>query len=97
MSNQLACLQLPFDEDDAEEMRLRAKVVDSLKTALRTQPHSFVQRFIELDGLPSLLGALSTMDEQTAHSQLHNNFIGCIKALMNNSVLIDDLELQFFA
>lgn len=67
-------------------MRLRAKVVDSLKTALRTQPHSYVQRFIELDGLPSLLAALVSMDELTAHCSLHNAYIGCIKALMNNSV-----------
>ena len=78
--------QLPFSEDDAEEMRIRTKLVDSLKTALRTQPHSFVQRFIELDGLPSLLGALGSMDEMTAHCGLHNAYIGCVKALMNNSV-----------
>ncbi|KAK4021110.1 hypothetical protein OUZ56_003040 [Daphnia magna] len=77
--------QLPFSEDDAEEMRIRTKLVDSLKTALRTQPHSFVQRFIELDGLPSLLGALGSMDELTAHCGLHNAYIGCVKALMNNS------------
>ena len=67
-------------------MRIRTKLVDSLKTALRTQPHSFVQRFIELDGLPSLLGALGSMDELTAHCGLHNAYIGCVKALMNNSV-----------
>jgi hypothetical protein len=78
--------QLAFSEDDAEEMRIRTKLVDSLKTALRTQPHSFVQRFIELDGLPSLLGALGSMDELTAHCGLHNAYIGCVKALMNNSV-----------
>lgn len=85
----LLFLQLSFDEDDAEEMRLRAKLVDSLKTALRTQPHSFVQRFIELDGLLTLLNALGSMDERTAHCQLHNAYIGCIKALMNNSVRND--------
>ena len=79
-------IQLAFDEDDAEEMRLRAKLVDSLKTALRTQPHSYVQRFIEMDGLPTLLAALVSMDELTAHCSLHNAYIGCIKALMNNSV-----------
>ena len=67
-------------------MRQRTKLVDSLKTALRTQPHSFVQRFIELDGLSTLLDALGSMDEMTAHSSLHNAYIGCVKALMNNSV-----------
>ena len=67
-------------------MASRAKLVDSLKTALRTQPHSFVLRFVELDGLPALLDALSSMDELTAHCPLHNAYIGCIKALMNNSV-----------
>lgn len=91
--------QLAFSEDDAEEMRIRTKLVDSLKTALRTQPHSFVQRFIELDGLPCLLGALGSMDELTAHCGLHNAYIGCVKALMNNSVgywlLIPHLSIMF--
>ena len=80
-------LQLGFAEEDAEEMALRTKLVDSLKTALRTQPHSFVLRFVELDGLPSLLDALAGMDEPTAHCPLHNAYIGCVKALMNNSVI----------
>lgn len=79
-------LQLAFAEEDQDEMSARAKLVDSLKTALRTQPHSFVLRFVELDGLLALLDALGSMDELTAHCSLHNAYIGCIKALMNNSV-----------
>ena len=82
----MTILQLPFAEENADEMASRTKLVDSLKTALRTQPHSFVLRFVELGGLPSLLNALHSMDEQTAHCGLHNAYIGCIKALMNNSV-----------
>ena len=81
--------QLPFAEDNHDEMASRTKLVDSLKTALRTQPHSFVLRFVEQGGLPSLLNALHSMDEQTGHSSLHNAYIGCIKALMNNSVCRD--------
>lgn len=57
--------------------------VEALKTALRTQPHSFVLRFIELDGLNALLQVLETMN---ADSNLHTSVIGCLKALMNNSV-----------
>lgn len=60
--------------------------VEALKTALRTQPHSFVLRFIELDGLNALLQVLGTMDAEAANSNLHTSVIGCLKALMNNSV-----------
>jgi hypothetical protein len=79
-------LQLQFPVDAEEEVRSRTRQLDGLKTALRTQPHSFVLRFIELDGLPALLGFLSAMDYATAQSSIHTSLIGCVKALMNNSV-----------
>lgn len=83
----LCCaLQLQFPVDAEEEVRSRTRQLDGLKTALRTQPHSFVLHFIELDGLPALLGFLSTMDYATAQSSIHTSLIGCVKALMNNSV-----------
>lgn len=47
---------------------------------------SFVLRFVELQGLPSLLDLLQTLDVRVANSPLHTSLIGCIKALMNNSV-----------
>lgn len=50
-------------------------------------------RFIELDGLPALLGFLSAMDYATAQSSVHTSLIGCVKALMNNSVRILYMEL----
>ncbi|KAJ4426490.1 hypothetical protein ANN_27304 [Periplaneta americana] len=81
----LAMLQFPVDSE--EEVRSRTRQLDGLKTALRTQPHSFVLRFIELDGLPALLGFLSAMDYATAQSSIHTSLIGCVKALMNNSSL----------
>ncbi|XP_046383257.1 disheveled-associated activator of morphogenesis 1 [Ischnura elegans] len=84
-----ALAKLPFPSGEGEEvdseLRVRARVLDSLRTALRTQPHSFVLRFVELDGLPSLLGFLASMDHATAHSPVHTALIGCVKALMNNS------------
>ncbi|XP_058452117.1 disheveled-associated activator of morphogenesis 1 isoform X2 [Malaya genurostris] len=58
---------------------------DALKTALRTSAHSFVIRFIELQGLPALLELLQALDIRVANSPLHTSLIGCIKALMNNS------------
>jgi len=79
-------LQLQFPVDAEEEVLSRTRQLDGLKTALRTQPHSFVLRFIELDGLPALLGFLSAMDYATAQSSIHTSLIGCVKALMNNSV-----------
>ncbi|KAL5278203.1 DAAM2 family protein [Megaselia abdita] len=59
--------------------------LDALKTALRTSTHSFVLRFIELQGLPALLNLLVKMEIRVANSPLHTSLIGCIKALMNNS------------
>ncbi|XP_060843186.1 disheveled-associated activator of morphogenesis 1 isoform X1 [Rhopalosiphum padi] len=61
------------------------KLFDSLKTALRTQPHSFVLRFVQADGLVTLLGVLSSMNYDTQQGAMHTSIIGCIKALMNNS------------
>uniref|UniRef100_A0AAQ6A1J6 Dishevelled associated activator of morphogenesis 1b n=1 Tax=Amphiprion ocellaris TaxID=80972 RepID=A0AAQ6A1J6_AMPOC len=63
----------------------RNKTIESLKTALRTQPMRFVTRFIDLDGLTCILNFLKSMDYDTTESQIHTSLIGCIKALMNNS------------
>ncbi|XP_013391279.1 disheveled-associated activator of morphogenesis 1-like, partial [Lingula anatina] len=74
-----------FFGDRTEEMSHRLTVVDSLKTALRTQPMRFVTRFIELDGLQCLLRFLENLDFETCQGAIHTSVIGCIKALMNNS------------
>lgn len=79
-------LQYPTDPGAEEEIRARTKQLDGLKTALRTSTHSFVIRFIELEGLPALLDFLEKMDYHTAQSSIHTSLIGCFKALMNNSV-----------
>lgn len=63
-------------------------LLDALKTALRTSAHSFVLRFVELQGLPALLELLQQLDVRVAKSTLHTSLIGCIKALMNNSVSV---------
>ncbi|XP_054261118.1 disheveled-associated activator of morphogenesis 1 isoform X2 [Macrosteles quadrilineatus] len=73
------------DSADEQEMITRTRTMDSLKTALRTQPHSFVLRFMECDGLLALLACLEAMDYHTAQSSVHTSLIGCVKALMNNS------------
>uniref|UniRef100_A0A8C2FLD2 Dishevelled associated activator of morphogenesis 1a n=1 Tax=Cyprinus carpio TaxID=7962 RepID=A0A8C2FLD2_CYPCA len=73
---------LAMEKEDEEE---RSKTIESLKTALRTQPMRFVTRFIDLDGLTCILNFLKTMDYETTESQIHTSLIGCIKALMNNS------------
>ena len=43
-------------------------------------------RFIEQEGLQSLLKFLENMDYKTCQSSIHTSVIGCLKALMNNSV-----------
>lgn len=85
--------QTPFPEE-GEEVSNQMCQVEALKTALRTQPHSFVLRFIELDGLSALLQVLGTMDTDAANSNLHTSVIGCLKALMNNSVRIISLFMR---
>ncbi|UYV69041.1 DAAM2 [Cordylochernes scorpioides] len=73
---------LPYSEEEAE----RVKLIDNLKTALRTQPNSFVTRFLDQDGLPAILNFLNKMDYETGQSAIHTSLIGSLKALMNNSV-----------
>ncbi|XP_072538965.1 disheveled-associated activator of morphogenesis 1b isoform X2 [Salminus brasiliensis] len=73
---------LALEKEEEEE---RNKTIESLKTALRTQPMRFVTRFIDLDGLTCILNFLKSMDFETTESQIHTSLIGCIKALMNNS------------
>ncbi|UYV74716.1 DAAM2 [Cordylochernes scorpioides] len=46
---------------------------------------SFVTRFLNQDGLSTLLFFLQKMDYNTAESSIHTALIGCVKALMNNS------------
>ncbi|KAF5898715.1 disheveled-associated activator of morphogenesis 1-like isoform X1, partial [Clarias magur] len=71
-----------LEKEDEEE---RNKSIEGLKTALRTQPMSFVTRFIDQDGLTCLLNYLKNMEYETSESQIHTSLIGCIKALMNNT------------
>uniref|UniRef100_A0A671M1E2 Disheveled-associated activator of morphogenesis 1-like n=1 Tax=Sinocyclocheilus anshuiensis TaxID=1608454 RepID=A0A671M1E2_9TELE len=73
---------LALEKEEEEE---RNKTIESLKTALRTQPMRFVTRFIDMDGLTCILNFLKSMDYETTESQIHTSLIGCIKALMNNS------------
>uniref|UniRef100_A0A8C2TGS7 Dishevelled associated activator of morphosis 2 n=1 Tax=Coturnix japonica TaxID=93934 RepID=A0A8C2TGS7_COTJA len=82
--NSMAAMQTLYAFDE-EETEMKNKIVEDLKTALRTQPMRFVMRFIELDGLSCLLNFLKSMDYETSESRIHTSVIGCIKALMNNS------------
>ena len=43
-------------------------------------------RYVELSGLERILTFLQNMNTDVRQSQLHYTFVGCIKALMNNSV-----------
>lgn len=78
----LAMLHFPAT---VEELEGRARSLDGLQIALRTQPHSFVSRFLEGEGLGCLLALLAAMDWDTAQSTIHTAALGCVKALMNNS------------
>ena len=72
-------LQLQFPTNN-EEISQRCKSLDGLQIALRTQPHSFVSRFLESNGLQCLLNLLSGMDWETAQSNIHTAALGCVKA-----------------
>ncbi|XP_054088534.1 disheveled-associated activator of morphogenesis 1 isoform X2 [Zeugodacus cucurbitae] len=82
-------VSLSFEDSNSHEYYLRIEghgpFLDALKTALRTSTHSFVLRFVDLEGLPCLLDLLQKMDVCVVNSLLHTRIIGCIKALMNNS------------
>jgi len=79
---ELCMLHYPSVSDEVSQ---RTRSLDGLQIALRTQPHSFVARFMEADGLPCLLDFLAGMDWDTAQSSIHTAALGCVKALMNNS------------
>lgn len=77
----------PKHNDFQQKIEQHTTHCDALKTALRTSAHSFVLKFIEYQGLPALLNVLESItDVFVANSTLHTSLIGCIKALMNNSV-----------
>lgn len=79
----------PKHTDFQQKIEQHTTLCDALKTALRTSAHSFVLKFIEYQGLPALLNVLESItDVFVANSTLHTSLIGCIKALMNNSVSI---------
>jgi dishevelled associated activator of morphogenesis len=87
-------IQLKVPSDDSpkhneiqSKIEQHTQLCDALKTALRTSAHSFVLKFIQNQGLPALLNMLEAItDVFVANSSLHTSLIGCIKALMNNSV-----------
>lgn len=70
--------------------REQIALLEALRTSLRTAAHSFVLRFVELRGLHCLLRLLQQCTERctlgAAGQQLERELIGCVKALMNNSV-----------
>uniref|UniRef100_A0A096M3A8 Dishevelled associated activator of morphogenesis 1 n=1 Tax=Poecilia formosa TaxID=48698 RepID=A0A096M3A8_POEFO len=81
--NSMAVIKPVLASEEEEQVRL--KQVNGLKTALRTQPMSFVTGFLDQDGLSCILNFLKSMDYNMAESQIHTSLIGCIKALMNSS------------
>merc|ERR1719195_2154961 len=79
-------LQFPSAAEAEAEVSQRVRSLDGLQIALRTQPHSFVSRFMEADGLTCLLNLLAGLDWDTAQSNIHTAALGCVKAVMNNSI-----------
>lgn len=81
--------QFTGNGQELDQARLDPQVrnlFDSLQIALRTQPNSFVMRFIDdADGLSALLDFLAAMDYVTLQSPIHTAALSCLKALMNNS------------
>ncbi|NWY93748.1 DAAM1 protein, partial [Loxia curvirostra] len=75
---------IALEKEDEEE---RNKTIETFCFEVKT-PFSarFVTRFIDLDGLSCILNFLKSMDYETAESRIHTSLIGCIKALMNNSL-----------
>lgn len=77
----------PKHNEFQQKIEQHTALCDALKTALRTSAHSFVLKFIEYQGLQALLNVLESItDIFVANSTLHTSLIGCMNALMNNSV-----------
>merc|ERR1719361_2722014 len=98
--------QFTSNGQESDEVTLDPQVrnlFDSLQIALRTQPNSFVMRFIDdAEGLSALLDFLAAMDYVTLQSPIHTAALSCLKALMNNStgrahVLAHDTGINIIA
>ncbi|NXD02142.1 DAAM1 protein, partial [Certhia familiaris] len=76
---------IALEKEDEEE---RNKTIEKFCFKVEKSLFSgrFVTRFIDLDGLSCILNFLKSMDYETAESRIHTSLIGCIKALMNNSL-----------
>lgn len=57
-----------------------------LRVAIVLYHCSYVMRYIEQSGLERILTFLQNMNSDVRQSQLHYIYVGCVKALMNNSV-----------
>ena len=68
-----------IDESRSEEYSRRLRILDGLRSALRTQPLTFVERFIQIEGLSHLLQFLSSMSNDMKESRIHTAAIGCVK------------------
>ena len=66
---------LELENIESEEYARRLKILDGLKSALRTQSLSFVERFIELNGLSHLLDFLQSMNADIKESRIHTSVI----------------------
>jgi dishevelled associated activator of morphogenesis len=87
-----------MDQSKSEEYARRLRILDGLKSALRTQPLSFVDRFplvvkildnlhfrfIEIHGLSHLLNFLKEMEKDMKESRIHTSAIACIKGIDGN-------------
>lgn len=77
-----------IDQSKSEEYSRRLRILDGLRSALRTQPLTFVERFIQIEGLSHLLHFLSSMSSDMNESRIHTSAIGCVKGniRLHNSI-----------
>ena len=91
-----------MDQSKSEEYARRLRIFDGLKSALRTQPLSFVDRclstsksldfnevssrFIEIHGLSHLLNFLKEMAKDVKESRIHTSAIACIKGTHSSAI-----------
>ncbi|VDD91977.1 unnamed protein product [Enterobius vermicularis] len=77
----LKSLESSFLEDDVTLSHLEA-----LAVSLRTQSHSFVQKFVESDGVESLRSVLEQCRNRSSRDFQAVAILHCFKALLNSSV-----------
>ncbi|EGD78845.1 hypothetical protein PTSG_01821 [Salpingoeca rosetta] len=85
LEKRLDNIKCALEDDSDQSIETCTRELESLAVALRSNPMSFIEQFVGLDGLTLLLDILVSMTPNQRHSNQHHQLMKCLQALMNNA------------